>query len=111
MKISGKVRIISGVGIPPLGTFEETVENVSKVLGVNLHRNETDEFEPFPAYSEVVMGLTVVLLDPSPGTINKMHYELQVYGGSYDVDKNWVDISEHLIDLLENSLDITCRKL
>jgi hypothetical protein len=110
MTVTGKISIISGVGIPPIGTFEETVVIVSKVLGVNLEKSETDEFYPFNAYYTIALGLTIVLLDPSIFGV-KEHYELQIYGGSEDQEKSWVDISDLLISLFEDKLNIACRKL
>jgi hypothetical protein len=110
MKVNGKISIISGLGVPKMGTFEETVVVISEILGVNLQKSDTEEFSPFNAYSAVVLGLTIVLLDTSIFGV-KEYYEFQVYGGSDDEEKTWVDISEFLISFFEHNLSITCRKL
>ena len=98
------------MGVPLIGTFEETAAIVSKALGVELEKSDDGEFEPFNAYYTKTLGLTVVFLDPSRFEA-KEHYELQIYSSADALEATCVDISNFLIEILDRRLNITCRKL
>lgn len=108
--------LVGVVRIKPEGDLAAVSEIVGSALGVKLVEDKSGDYEEFPAYCGEALGIHVALLGPPApehdlDSVRDESLELQVQADdrlSALPGRIEVDISQHLLRLLQNRTQLRC---